>query len=634
MTGILTIIAGIIAIGGCGFVVMRLWLRWRLAPVCDHLAAVVERAAEHERTMLAQNALAQNIDMLRSLVEAHGEPRLEGEVLWFGNRRINGDFEIVDQVKAKFGGAATIFARDQRVATNIFGSSGTRAVGTTLAAGPVYDRMFGQGLSYRGATEILGEAYLAVYEPILQGSAVIGVLFVGVKSASVVGSGVATVSRKPCFKAIAANIDLLETIAAGQVTAAEQAIVKRQEADDISRRLTAERHAAARGQAIAIDAVARGLEQLDAGDLTYRIEGDVPEQYAKLVHDFNGAMARLQAAMAAIAASSAGVRAGASEITQASDDLARRTEQQAATLEQTAAAMDEITATVQTTARRSSEARDLVSAAGADAKRSGEVVFETVNAMSAIERSSRQIDNIVGLIDEIAFQTNLLALNAGIEAARAGDAGRGFAVVATEVRALAQRSADAAKEIQQLISASGQQVGVGVRLVGETGKSLERIAGQVAQMNLLITDIAASAQEQSTGLHQINTAVNQMDQVTQQNAAMVEQATAASHGLAGEAAELARQVEQFIIADTGAKPVISYAGAKPVSARSEATATDQDRTVKKRMSKERAIERRNLATRPFATRPVKQNVTRPAISAKSPAKLLAVSSNDQGWEEF
>ena len=167
--------------------------------------------------------------------------------------------------------------------------------------------------------------------------------------------------------------------------------------------------------------------------------------------------------------------------------------------------------------------------------------------MSGIETSSKQIGNIIGVIDEIAFQTNLLALNAGVEAARAGDAGRGFAVVATEVRALAQRSADAAKEIKTLISASSQQVDAGVKLVGETGKSLERIVEQVTRLNSLVSDIAASAQEQATGLNQVNTAMNQMDQVTQQNAAMVEQSTAASHNLVAEAKDLARLVGQFQI---------------------------------------------------------------------------------------
>ena len=201
-------------------------------------------------------------------------------------------------------------------------------------------------------------------------------------------------------------------------------------------------------------------------------------------------------------------------------------------------------------------------AAKADAENSGEVVRETVSAMSGIEASSKQIGNIIGVIDEIAFQTNLLALNAGVEAARAGDAGRGFAVVATEVRALAQRSADAAKEIKTLISASSQQVDAGVKLVGETGKALGRIVEQVAKLNGLVGDIAASAQEQATGLDEVNTAVNQMDQVTQQNAAMVEQSTAASHSLAEEAEELARLVGQFRIGEIAAAKVVEQTSRK------------------------------------------------------------------------
>ncbi len=165
--------------------------------------------------------------------------------------------------------------------------------------------------------------------------------------------------------------------------------------------------------------------------------------------------------------------------------------------------------------------------------------------MGGIEKSSQQIGQIIGVIDEIAFQTNLLALNAGVEAARAGDAGRGFAVVASEVRALAQRSAEAAKEIKALISASAQQVGSGVKFVGETGEALSRIVAQVAEINSAVGEIASAAQEQATGLAEVNTAVNQMDQVTQQNAAMVEQSTAASHALAGEAEELARLTGRF-----------------------------------------------------------------------------------------
>ncbi|MBW4024924.1 MAG: HAMP domain-containing protein [Proteobacteria bacterium] len=304
---------------------------------------------------------------------------------------------------------------------------------------------------------------------------------------------------------------------------------------------------AGRDQQAVVDGISAALARLAKGDLTVRFSQQVSTAYEVLKDDFNAAVETLQTAMQAIAANTQGVRSGASEITSASDDLSRRTEQQAASLEETAAALDEITATVRKAAEGAKEASALVSQARTDAERSGTVVRETVAAMSGIETSSRQIGNIIGVIDEIAFQTNLLALNAGVEAARAGEAGRGFAVVATEVRALAQRSADAAKEIKALISASGGQVESGVRLVGETGKSLERIVEQVKQLNRLVIEIAASAQEQATGLNEVNTAVNQMDQVTQQNAAMVEEATAASHSLAREAEELARLVSQFQI---------------------------------------------------------------------------------------
>ncbi|MDD2796144.1 methyl-accepting chemotaxis protein [Acidocella sp.] len=298
-------------------------------------------------------------------------------------------------------------------------------------------------------------------------------------------------------------------------------------------------------QKFVVDSLAAGLERLALGNLQFRLTANFAVEYEKLRGDFNHAMETLEATMGSIAHNTHGVRAGAGEIRQASDDLSHRTEQQAASLEETAAALDEITATVRRTSESANAARDVVNAARADIERSGAVVSDTVGAMSGIETSSRQIGNIIGVIDEIAFQTNLLALNAGVEAARAGDAGRGFAVVATEVRALAQRSADAAKEIKALISASGQQVATGVRLVGETGKARGRIVEQVERLNSLVNEIAASAQEQATGLAEVNAAVNQMDKVTQQNAAMVEQTTAASHDLFAEAEELARLIAQF-----------------------------------------------------------------------------------------
>jgi methyl-accepting chemotaxis protein len=302
---------------------------------------------------------------------------------------------------------------------------------------------------------------------------------------------------------------------------------------------------AAREQATAVQQIGLGLSKLSGGDLTYRLTEAFAADYRKLQDDFNAAVETLQTTMKEVSHNTSAIRAGSGEITVASDDLSRRTEQQAASLEETAAALEEITATVKRTAEGATEAREVVVAAKNDAETGGEVVGQAIAAMGAIEQSSGQITQIIGVIDEIAFQTNLLALNAGVEAARAGEAGRGFAVVAQEVRALAQRSADAAKEIKNLIRASTSQVAAGVDLVGRTGKALERIVAQIAQINTVVGEIAASAQEQSSGLQQVNVAINQMDQVTQQNAAMVEQSTAASHALARETQDLAKLMSRF-----------------------------------------------------------------------------------------
>jgi len=328
--------------------------------------------------------------------------------------------------------------------------------------------------------------------------------------------------------------------------ATEAEVVRVRIASEEERRMgEAARALAAREQAAAVSQIGAGLAKLSSGDLTYRLTEEFAQDYRKLQDDFNAAVETLQGTMKEISGNSSGIKTGAGEITVASDDLSRRTEQQAASLEETAAALEEITATVKRTAEGASHARTVVASAKTDAEMGGEVVGRAIVAMKAIETSSRAITQIIGVIDEIAFQTNLLALNAGVEAARAGDAGRGFAVVASEVRGLAQRSAEAAKEIKTLISASSKQVDSGVDLVGQTGEALDRIVSQVAEINTVVTDIAASAQEQSSGLQQINIAINQMDQVTQQNAAMVEESTAASHALAKEADDLNRLMGRF-----------------------------------------------------------------------------------------
>lgn len=294
-----------------------------------------------------------------------------------------------------------------------------------------------------------------------------------------------------------------------------------------------------------VSQIAGGLEALSNGDLTFRLSAEFAPAFEKLRSDFNSAVENLQETMTVISHGAGGIHSSTEEISRASDNLARRTEKQATSLEEVAAALEQITTTVRTSAERAKQAKAAVASATANADRSGEVVRSAVGAMSEIERSAQQISEIIGVMDEIAFQTNLLALNAGVEAARAGEAGRGFAVVAQEVRALAQRSTAAAREIKALISSSGGQVSAGVKLVGETGRVLEQIATQVSEVNGAIGDIALAAEEQASSLLQINTSVSQMDKVTQQNAAMAEESTAASHSLAQETNELARLIGQF-----------------------------------------------------------------------------------------
>jgi methyl-accepting chemotaxis protein len=347
---------------------------------------------------------------------------------------------------------------------------------------------------------------------------------------------------------------------------------ERAAAEATRRESAAAAEASAEEQTRVVSSIAGGLERLAAGDLTVRLETGFPGAYEKLRNDFNDAVVKLEKALSAIASSTSAIRSGGSEIAQSADNLSQRTERQAATLEETAAALDEITATVQRSAGGAAQSREAVAAAKTEAERSGDVVSRAVASMTEIERSAREISQIIGVVDEIAFQTNLLALNAGVEAARAGDAGKGFAVVASEVRALAQRSAEAAKEIKTLISASSQQVDRGVGLVGETGKVLERILTQVTAINGSVTEIAASAQEQATGLQQVNTAVNQMDQVTQQNAAMVEETTAASRMLADQTEELFGLVSRFTVGQEAAEAPTGREPAPRAKARSLRTA--------------------------------------------------------------
>ena len=317
-----------------------------------------------------------------------------------------------------------------------------------------------------------------------------------------------------------------------------------------------------------MQAIGGAMEKLVKKDLTYRLKSDLPDAYRKLQGDFNAAIETFEGVISKLSESTSAINHGTREITTASDDLTHRTELQAAHLEETAAAVTDITNKVRAAATGASHARDVVSAAKNEASQSGEIVRQAIDAMNSIEHSSQQITQIIGVIDEIAFQTNLLALNAGVEAARAGDAGRGFAVVAQEVRGLAQRSADAAKQIKTLIASSHSQVQQGVRLVGDTSTLLERIVKRVIEINDVVAEIATGAADQAQSLGQVNSAVDSMDKATQQNAAMVEETTAATHKLANLSSDLHDIVSTFAISTATWQP------AKPVAVQTAYKAAD------------------------------------------------------------
>ncbi len=409
-----------------------------------------------------------------------------------------------------------------------------------------------------------------------------GIVFIGLILAGVLILGM--VISRLISRPIARVTKVMNEVAAGHYDAEMADLDRTDEIGAMARNLDefrtslreAERVSALRAkeqesQRVLFEQLSGGLEMLRDGDLQAQLQmagAEMTTDQRVVCDNFNALVHMLSEVMDTIKSSADTVRDGAGEISQVANDLSKRSESQAATLEESAAALDELTSSVKSSADNASAANEAILENRRQAEAGGEIVRSAVEAMRQIEESSGQITQIIGVIDDIAFQTNLLALNAGVEAARAGEAGRGFAVVASEVRALAQRASDSAKEIKSLISKSALQVKEGGALVGKTGDALNNIIERVGKVAGLVSDIAASAREQSIGLEEINTGVNELDQVTQQNAAVVEETTAASMSLSSEAERLSKILERFSTTGTHPAPtsdtsVVSFSSARP-----------------------------------------------------------------------
>ncbi|HEV7325539.1 MAG TPA: methyl-accepting chemotaxis protein [Bosea sp. (in: a-proteobacteria)] len=574
------------------------------------------RAADSAMRERAQASLIVNSNLLRDILVSKGEPRLDGDKLYFGSEPVNGNFAAVDKVKALSGGTATVFMGDTRISTNVQKPDGSRAVGTKLAQGPAHDAVFKERRTYSGAADILGVPYFTIYEPIIQTSnnAVIGILYVGIKQADfltvidemirnnvVAGLVIALVggamlfwltrrTLKPLGQLKASMLKLAAgdlaseppKLRSGDEVAAmadavsvlrEAAIEKARletEATEQSQRTDAERRSNqaerertaeqqrehARQQEAIVRALAAGLERLAQADLTCRLEEAFPAEYEQLRADFNEAVDRLSATVSTIQLTASEVGIAAREINTGADDLSKRTEEQASSLEETAATTEELAASVKASAQGARQAAAVAEEAMKAAQDGGAIAGEAVSAMARIEEASKKISEIVSVIDGIAFQTNLLALNAAVEAARAGDAGKGFAVVASEVRTLAQRSSEAAKDISGLISSSNTEVEAGVKLVRRAGDSLEKILAASQKVTGTIQEISAASAEQAHGIDEMSQAVAHLDEMTQANAALAEESAASAGALTGRIGELNTLVASFRTGN-GAAPTMA-----------------------------------------------------------------------------
>ncbi|TBG14725.1 methyl-accepting chemotaxis protein [Rhizobium leguminosarum] len=528
------------------------------------------------------------------------------------------DHSLVDRTAQSIAGVATIFQKQGsdyvRISTNVKKENGDRAVGTKLVAEHPAQPVLARGEAYYGPAELFGRKFMTGYFPIKNASnANVGILFIGIPMELYyqrmyelqmlvlgVGAIVMLIVGVLAFYAIRLSVKPLQalttsvhSISAGDLEGAIPCVEKRNEFGDIGRALALFRDSArarrdletqaaeqrelsdaerARNDAdkrsldaqidFAVNQLAAGLGRLSQGDVSQTIGTPFVGRLEQLRVDFNASLLRLQDTLSGIRDSAATIQRNSGAVSASAGELSKRTEAQAANLEETAAAVEEITVTVRSSAERAREANNVVAATKKTADNSGAVVGDAVAAMDRIEQASQRIEQIIEVIDDIAFQTNLLALNAGIEAARAGEAGKGFAVVAQEVRELAQRSADAAREIKSLIETSSREVTAGSELVQKTGSVLASISQEIIAISGHVETIATASRDQSAALQEVNGSVNAMDQMTQKNAAMVAETTQASRLLAGEADTLMALIERFRIV---AESAPAHLGARRVA---------------------------------------------------------------------
>ncbi len=495
--------------------------------------------------------------------------------LYVGDTPLNDNNAAVDRMKELVGGTATIFMDDLRVATNVQKEDGTRALGTRLAAGPVKDAVLGRGEPYRGETEILGVRYFAAYDPIKDSSGkVIGILFVGVSAEDfyrnvdslgwhvlLLAVVVTVIAAAFCMRGARQLFAPLETAAKTMMRLAkghnqtEIADTERQdEIGGIARALLVFRNAAVakeaadREQRDVVERLADSLAHLSAGDLTAEIAQAFPHTYETLRGNYNAALAGLRGLIGATGESTSVIRGSSFEIAQASEDLARRTEASAASLEQSSAALVEIDSGLKAGANAATETVARADEAIATVSGGRAVAAEAVDAMRRVSDSATNIDGVIEGLDKIAFQTRVLAMNAAVEAGRAGEAGRGFAVVADLVSALAKRSEEEARSAREQLTVTQSEIVTALGAVERVDGAFEGIAGDVSQVHVLLGGMARHNRASVTSVSEITAAIGAMNLATQQNAAMVEQASAAARGLTEEVNRLAAQASRFKVA--------------------------------------------------------------------------------------